>query len=77
MGPDTRMEYTMTWHTSTRPGIVEALVDAQGKATGHVISRNETSGIYTGKYNGAPVGSASMSIYPVRKALEQHARDGK
>lgn len=67
----------MIWRATQYPGIVEALVDAQGKTTGHVISRNETSGIYTGKYNGAPVGNASMSIYPVRKALEQHARDGK
>lgn len=77
MGPDTRMEYTMTWHASNRPGIVEELADAQGKPTGHVIYRGTASGVYSGAYRGEPIGNASMSIYPVRKALEQHARECK
>lgn len=63
----------MIWRATQYPDIVESLVDANGKATGHVISRNETSGIYTGKYNGAPTGKPSMSIYPIRKALLAHA----
>lgn len=63
----------MNWRATQYPGIVEALVDVNGKATGHVIARNQTSGIYSGKYNGVPMGKPSMSIYPVRKALEAHA----
>lgn len=67
----------MTWLISTMPGVAERLVDYQGRPTGHEILRGIVSGVYSGVYHGEPIGRASMSIYPVRKALEAHAMGDK
>lgn len=65
----------MTWLPSTSPTVVEYLVDASGRATGHEIQRGTISGVYMGSCRGEPVGSASMEIYSVRKACEADARE--
>lgn len=64
----------MTWLISTMPGVAERLVDYQGRPTGHEILRGTVSGVYSGTYHGEPIGKASMSIYPVRRELEAHAK---
>lgn len=64
----------MTWLPSTMLTVVEYLVDASGRATGHEIQRGSMSGVYMGSCRGEPVGRASVEIYSVRKACEADAR---
>lgn len=64
----------MTWLPSTQATMVEYLVDAAGRATGHEIQRGSMSGIYSGSCRGEPVGRASIEIYSVRRACEDDAR---
>lgn len=64
----------MTWLPSTLATIVEYLVDASGRATGHEIQRGSMSGVYSGSCRGEPVGRASSEIYSVRKQCEDDAR---